>query len=30
MAKYCGKCGTKLNETNGLCSNYDAKETNYE
>lgn len=25
MAKFCGKCGTRLDETTGLCPNCDAK-----
>lgn len=24
MAKFCGKCGTRLDETTGLCPNCDA------
>lgn len=26
MAKYCGKCGAKLDEVTGLCPNCDAKQ----
>lgn len=25
MAKFCGKCGAKLDETTGLCPNCDAE-----
>ncbi len=25
MAKFCGKCGTKLDEVTGLCPNCDAE-----
>lgn len=25
MAKFCGKCGTKLDETTGLCPNCNAE-----
>ena len=25
MAKFCGKCGTKLDEATGLCPNCDAE-----
>lgn len=28
MAKFCGKCGTKLDETTGLCPNCDADKLN--
>ncbi len=27
MAKFCGKCGTRSDETTGLCPNCDAKKS---
>lgn len=30
MAKFCGKCGTKLDESNGLCPNCDAEKNSNE
>lgn len=29
MAKFCGKCGAKLDETTGLCPNCDAEKVNW-
>ena len=30
MAKFCGKCGTRLDETTGLCPNCDADKSKRE
>lgn len=30
MSKFCGKCGTKLDENTGLCPNCDKKSTKYD